>query len=105
MPVTLEDGKGVPFLTEDYVFRMEISPVRSDNSWASPPSFAQQNTCGSGSSGTTFVLTDEDTNKLNFRLGYNWRVLAMPPGTTPYGLIGGGCTVLDEPSIPEVNPL
>jgi hypothetical protein len=106
MPVGLQDSNNNPYPTPGYLFRLEISPTRSDNSWASPPAFAQTNVAGSGDSGTVFVLTDADTNKLDFRVGYAWRVLTrISSEAVPAALIGGSCTVLDGPSIPEVNPV
>jgi hypothetical protein len=46
---------------------LEIVPSAFDKSWASPPSFAQQNVAGSGSSGTVFVLDDADTAALDIK--------------------------------------
>ena len=105
MPVGLQDAKGAPYSTEGYTFRLEIVPAQFDRSWPSPATFAQQHLAGSGSSGTTFLLSDSDTASLDYRTAYHWRVMAVAPGSDPSALIGGNCTVLDGPAVPEVNPL
>jgi hypothetical protein len=101
MPVTLEDATGAPYLTPGYLYRLEIAPSRSDGSWPSPPSFASENTAGSGDAGTCFILTDEETAALDFNLSYQWRVLAQAPGASPATLCGGPATVLDGPVMAE----
>ena len=105
MPVGLQDAKGAPYPTEGYIFRLEIVPASFDRSWSSPPAFAQQHLAGSGSAGATFVLSDSDTGGLDYRTAYHWRVMAVAPSSDPSALIGGNCTVIDGPVVPEVNPL
>jgi hypothetical protein len=105
MPLTLEDFEGEPFPTPEWAFRLEISPSSFDRSWTEPSSFSQQNvTSGSGATGTTFILHEEDTAALDYRLSYRWRVLALAPGADPSSLIGGSCTVYDGPAMPQVEP-
>jgi hypothetical protein len=88
MPILLQDAKGAPYPTDGYIFRLEIVPSAFDKSWASPPSFAQQNVAGSGSSGTVFVLDDADTAALDYKTAYTWRVLTSAPAAPPERLSG-----------------
>jgi hypothetical protein len=105
IPIVLQDAKGAPFPTEGYAFRLEIVAATFDRSWTSPPAFAQQNICGSGASGTVFVLHEEDTAGFNYRTAYKWRVLAQAPGgSDAAALIGGPCQVFDGPAMPELTP-
>ena len=111
MPISLQDGKGAPYPTEGYIFRLEIVPSAFDRSWASPATFAAQLIAGSGSSGVTFILSDVDTASLDYKTSYTWRVLTSAPGgsapggSAPSALVGGSCQVLDGPAMPEVNPV
>ena len=103
MPVSLQDTLGAPFLTPGWDFRLEITPAAFDRSWTEPFSFAQQQASGSGASGTTFILHEEDTAALDYRTAYQWRVLVLPPGADPAALIGGSVKVFDGPVMPQVN--
>ncbi len=107
MPVDLPDAKGSPLPTPGYVFHLEISPATFDGSWASPPTFAQQNISGSGEYGTVFVLHEADTAALDFRTSYRYQVLARAPGigADAVSLRGGSCRVIDGPVMPQVSPL
>jgi len=100
MPVTLEDGTGAPYLTPGYLFRLEIAPLRSDGSWPTPPSFASEITAGSGEAGACFILDETDTAAFDYRLSYQWRVLAQAPGASPATLVGGPAEVQDGPLWP-----
>jgi hypothetical protein len=100
MPVSLEDNTGAPFPTPGYLFLLEIAPSRSDNSWPTTPSFTQEITAGPTDSGANFLLLDTDTAALDYRLDYQWRVLAQAPGAAPATLTGGPAFVLDGPVWP-----
>ena len=104
MPVTLEDRYGAPYPTPGYLFRLEIAPTRSDNSWPPTPAFAQEVTAGPTDAGANFILDDTDTEALDYRLDYQWRVLAVAPGASPATLVGGPAVVRDGPAIPETSP-
>lgn len=101
MPVSLEDGTGAPYPTPGYLYRLEIAPVRSDGSWPSPPTFAQEITAGETDAGANFLLDDTDTEAFDYRIDYQWRVLAQAPGAAPATLVGGPAEVQDGPALPE----
>ena len=104
LPLSLEDGTGVPYLTPDYLFRLEIAPVRSDGSWPTPPAFAQEITAGPTDAGANFILEKTDTAAFDYHVDYQWRVLAMAPGASPATLVGGPAEVRDGPVWPPEEP-
>ena len=106
MPILLQDAKGSPTRWMAIFSGLEIVPSAFDKSWASPPSFAQQNVAGSGSSGTVFVLDDADMAGARYKTAYTWRVLTSAPAAPPERLSGRAlpkCSM--GPAMPQINPV